>query len=1191
MTSGDRRKRLSAMLRDILVTWTTAISRFIDRVVTWLHGLRVVGVDPVVGWPGTIVTITGHGFSSNRDDNIVSIGSTRAVVLEASADRVVVFAGEATVGGAIRVDVGSDSATGSTFTVLPSPDPTNIAVAGPPRFFHGPQHGTPTTNVKNQQVLVLFCYPTDSDPGLPAARTGARNNEIAHFDQARTYWNQASYASTTWVMTYSDWVNLPGDRRSYFWVQGDVDDARRRLLAVTGHGLVRSGSSIIRGANGGWIPIEHPNPLTWNFQLGPGTGGGGVFGLCRVGNLLYAGTDKGDFFIFDVTNPGAATLRSTINLGHLIWDIEIIGATAVLALGDGFISLVNVANPLVPVILSAGFATSDWTTTIKAIGTRIYAGRGTQLQVLDLVGAALNIVATIDLGAWVMDVDVLGNVCAVATDGGGLKLLEITAGGAVQRGKYEEVSRIRTVRIVGGRAFLAANAAGLIVLDITNVDVPAKVGQKITKKPAYSLDVSGNEVIVAVGDTVLVSIDVSNPSAPAINGKEMDSGAEVSLDDLRLGLETASNMQSLVKDSGHLFIDALNAYLAATGGNVASLAGFEGVILIINGGFLRGQSWTTDNFTFGGQTLNLGATKGAIYLATGSAWGRIAHEIGHWLGMWDIYTEWYADGTYLEGTAAPWCLSGDHDSAPLFCGHHMHEIMHWYSSGAATDPNVNVRELTWSPTESFDQTFEIVAHSNAQDSVPNRFHVIKLIASSGLAYFVEVRQKPAGLVFDQNLDLPPGETGRVIVLRVTEGTTISNTFERPIQLVDKLTVGEQTVDAARNLVIKVESKIQDDPLAFRVHVQWNQPIAGDPNGKFDLTITPWSTETWESPDIWVDSTRNNSGAGLTYEFHSPGKPDDPILSGDRPWVKHKNTIYARIRNTGPQSVPEVWVSCYVTSPPGIGDNGSWVLLKTKKLTKFPGRDPAVPGSGEVIVDFDWTPAVAGHTCITVAIMPQVGEIETNNNKAQENIATFDSASGSSHQPVILNAEVRSPFTVIRKIDLIVRGLPIGWHAVVDQAWVWLSGKSTRPVRAIIFNDIGIPASDHLRPPTLALPRVEGWTHFTDRYLPIGGILAPVRAVKKVALEIRCEAGGGAIIVWGTISPPVQAVPVVVEITDERGQSLLLYTNSDTAGHFNVNSVQLRPRMELGKYSVQAFATAGGPAAEAESDVAVVVLKT
>jgi hypothetical protein len=193
-------------------------------------------------------------------------------------------------------------------------------------------------------------------------------------------------------------------------------------------------------------------------------------------------------------------------------------------------------------------------------------------------------------------VDVAGSVCAVATDGGGLKLLEVTPGGAILHGKFEEVSRIRTVRLAGGRAFLAANTAGLIILDVTNLDAPIKLGQKVTKKPAYNLDVTGTEVILAVGDVVLVSIDVSNPAAPTINGTEMASGAEVPLDDLQNGLTIASDSQNLVKNSGRLFMDALNAYFAATGTTVGNLAGFEGVILIVNGGFLRGQSWTTGEF-------------------------------------------------------------------------------------------------------------------------------------------------------------------------------------------------------------------------------------------------------------------------------------------------------------------------------------------------------------------------------------------------------------------------------------------------------------------------------------------------------------------------------------------------------------------------------------------------------------------
>src|SRR5262249_20205575 len=147
----------------------------------------------------------------------------------------------------------------------------------------------------------------------------------------------------------------------------------------------------------------------------------------------------------------------------------------------------------------------------------------------------------------------------------------------------------------------------------------------------------------------------------------------------------------------------LRAWLAIPGN---SLDPFEGVILFVNGPFLRGQSWTANDFTFNGDRLAFNHTKGVIYLAYGAEIARIAHEIGHWLGMWDIYTEWYADGTYLEGTAGPWCLSGTGERA-LFCAHQINDIMHFYRTAS---PNQNVQERAWSPMSALDETFDIVAH-------------------------------------------------------------------------------------------------------------------------------------------------------------------------------------------------------------------------------------------------------------------------------------------------------------------------------------------------------------------------------------------------------------------------------------------------------------------------------------------------
>jgi hypothetical protein len=645
---------------------------------------------------------------------------------------------------------------------------------------------------------------------------------------------------------------------------------------------------------------------------------------------------------------------------------------------------------------------------------------------------------------------------------------------------------------------------------------------------------------------------------------------EPDLNALQNALRIAIDSQNLIKDANPLFVHALRKWLATPGNG---LDPFQGVIVVVNGPFLRGQSWTANSFSIpGGDSVTFNHTTGVIYIAFGAEITRIAHEIGHWLGMWDIYTEWYSDGTYLEGTAAPWCLSGDSDRG-LFCGHQINDVMRFY--GNAT-PNQNVVELAWDPTSSVDQPFDIIAHDAAEDTDPDRIHILKLKAAEGLYYYVEVRQKPNGMNFDQSIPIPSAEAGVVLVTRVTQGTTISNTFERPIMLYGQLTLGQQVVDAGRDLIIRVESRIQDRPLVYRVRVQWNQPISGDPNGKFDMTITPWNTDTWETIDVWVDSSRNNPASGPEYEFHEGNDKTKPRLNGDRPWVHHKNKIYARIRNTGPETVSDVYVTCYVTSPPGIGDNGQWATLATKNIA-------SLPGNGETTVDFDWAPSDNRHTCLKIAILPKIGEIEPKNNTGQENVGVFDSAAASSHGPVILEAEVRSPFIIWRKVDVIVRGLPHGWHAVVDKSWVWLEGNGNAAMKAIIWTDRPSTASDEDKIPQIAYARIEGWTSFDHRYLPIGGFLAAVKAVKKVKVEFKVETGGGFIYVGGRLDPPLANIPITIELIDEEGNSWFLYSQTGHNGHFDYNSASNQLQFHTGFYSIQVFVTSGGKAAEAESD--------
>jgi hypothetical protein len=281
-------------------------------------------------------------------------------------------------------------------------------------------------------------------------------------------------------------------------------------------------------------------------------------------------------------------------------------------------------------------------------------------------------------------------------------------------------------------------------------------------------------------------------------------------------------------------------------------------------------------------------------------------------------------------------------------------------------------------------------------------------------------------------------------------------------------------------------------------------------------------------------------------------------------------------------VPDVYVTCYVTSPPGVGDNGDWATLATRHVQNFPAHDPAVPGSGEQIIEFDWIPAGAGHTCIKVAVLPQMGEISTTNNHAQENVASFDSAGSSPHTPVVLDAEVRSPFIVRRKVDMMARVIPDGWHVVIDHAWVWLEGKATKPVRAVIWTDFGTPIAREKKVPAEAAPRVEGWTWFDHRYLPIGGILSLVKATRRVQTDPKVKVNDdGTLYVSGCIEPAVEGVPITIEVTDKDGRTELYFAETNADGCYDLREQKVG--LEPGEHTVQVFVTAGGDAAETESE--------
>jgi hypothetical protein len=116
-------------------------------------------------------------------------------------------------------------------------------------------------------------------------------------------------------------------------------------------------------------------------------------------------------------------------------------------------------------------------------------------------------------------------------------------------------------------------------------------------------------------------------------------------------------------------------------------------------------------------------------------------------------------------------------------------------------------------------------------------------------------------------------------------------------------------------------------------------------------------------------------------------------------------------------------------------------------------------------------------------------------------------------------------------------------------------------------------------------RVEGWTDFYEhRYLPIGGILAAVKATRRVECQSAVDVEGDRLLVNGCLKPPLGGVPITIEVTDAAGKSDHIYLATRKDGCFYVDdAVGGAPRLPAGTYTVQVFVTAGGDAAETECE--------
>jgi hypothetical protein len=348
--------------------------------------------------------------------------------------------------------------------------------------------------------------------------------------------------------------------------------------------------------------------------------------------------------------------------------------------------------------------------------------------------------------------------------------------------------------------------------------------------------------------------------------------------------------------------------------------------------------------------------------------------------------------------------------------------------------------------------------------------------------------------------------------------------------------GDTYRNTADSIFITVRSKPDDDH--YLVNVAYAENV-----GRPDIGINSWLEppgNSYESSDIWVDSSINNYGTFRYGSWSDLMGGTVPRGNGDDPAVGLVNRLYARVRNYGSQPASNVVVHFDVTKPLGLGIAGSngFVQLGTVTSSDFPGL-ALIPPGGTVDVYLNWTPNVnltpaqiqAGHFYFHSCVRVRIDHVPNENFFAnqdgdgqQENIDYFDAGSASSPgAPGAANKDVihlRNDSPASPKqffLSVFREQLPKSWKVTVNggnpivnlgpgqvkDVPVAVKQASSEPVGS--SHSIRVYASSRI---TLHNDTKPSDQH--DAFMALGGVQFKVAVLRHPIVKCRSTGGGGVV---------------------------------------------------------------------------------
>jgi hypothetical protein len=132
---------------------------------------------------------------------------------------------------------------------------------------------------------------------------------------------------------------------------------------------------------------------------------------------------------------------------------------------------------------------------------------------------AVTLAGTYDTSGNARGLQIVGNYAYIADEASGLQIIDISnPNNPILKATYDTPGFAIDVQIVGNYAYLTDDASGLKILDISDPTNPVLKGSYDTAGQAFNVQIVGNYAYVSDFSQGLSIIDISNPNNPTLKG-------------------------------------------------------------------------------------------------------------------------------------------------------------------------------------------------------------------------------------------------------------------------------------------------------------------------------------------------------------------------------------------------------------------------------------------------------------------------------------------------------------------------------------------------------------------------------------------------------------------------------------------------------------------------------------------------